>query len=122
MELTLELCSTFNLQMVMSKFNDPGTVQFRLGGLATLIPDSAAYDPRRSKASALSPSLRYPHSILAHTLTGRRESTSVVNTHDAYFIWSMVYGHVFYLAYFITLTIRHQTERHKKRAIYMVLM
>ncbi|PPS16304.1 hypothetical protein GOBAR_AA04286 [Gossypium barbadense] len=35
-----------------------------------LIPASASYDPSRSKASALAPSLRYLHAILAHTLTG----------------------------------------------------
>ncbi|PPR91649.1 hypothetical protein GOBAR_AA29033 [Gossypium barbadense] len=42
-----------------------------------LVPASATYDPSRSKASALAPSLRYLHAILAHTLTGRRESTDV---------------------------------------------
>ncbi|KAK5839884.1 hypothetical protein PVK06_008735 [Gossypium arboreum] len=79
-----------------------------------LVPDSATYDPSHSKASALSPSLRYLHAILAHTLTGRGESTGVVNTHDAYFLWSMVNGHVSDLAYFITLTICYPTERHRK--------
>ncbi|PPR85780.1 hypothetical protein GOBAR_AA34912 [Gossypium barbadense] len=34
LEFTLELCSTFHLQTVMTNFDDPGTVQFRLGGLA----------------------------------------------------------------------------------------
>ncbi|PPS05903.1 hypothetical protein GOBAR_AA14749 [Gossypium barbadense] len=33
LEFTLELCSTFHLQTVMTNFDDPGTVQFRLGGL-----------------------------------------------------------------------------------------
>ncbi|KAK5835910.1 hypothetical protein PVK06_011625 [Gossypium arboreum] len=33
-EFTLELCSTFHLQTVMTNFDDPGIVQFRLGGLA----------------------------------------------------------------------------------------
>ncbi|KAK5771356.1 hypothetical protein PVK06_047556 [Gossypium arboreum] len=74
----------------------------------------ATYDPSRSKASALTPSLRCLHAILAHTLTGRRESTDVVNTHDAYFLWSIANGHVFDLAYFIAFTIYHQTERHRK--------
>ncbi|PPS10189.1 hypothetical protein GOBAR_AA10453 [Gossypium barbadense] len=41
-----------------------------------LAPLSYTYDPSRSKASALAPSLRNLHAILAHTLTGRRESTS----------------------------------------------
>ncbi|PPR83948.1 hypothetical protein GOBAR_AA36765 [Gossypium barbadense] len=54
-----------------------------------LAPASATYDPSRSKASTLSPFLRYLHAILARTLTGRRESTSVITTHDTYFIWSM---------------------------------
>ncbi|PPS16018.1 hypothetical protein GOBAR_AA04561 [Gossypium barbadense] len=35
-----------------------------------LLPVSTTYDPSRSKASALSLSLRYLHAILAHTLTG----------------------------------------------------
>ncbi|KAK5775628.1 hypothetical protein PVK06_043541 [Gossypium arboreum] len=46
------------------------------------------YDMSRSKASALAPALRYLHALLAHTLTGRRESIGVINTHDAYFLWS----------------------------------
>ncbi|PPR88944.1 hypothetical protein GOBAR_AA31740 [Gossypium barbadense] len=82
LELTMELCSTFHLQTVMTNYNDPGTVQFHLGRLVrqlsapefetdALIPGSATYTPSRSKASALPPSLRYLHSILAHTLTGR---------------------------------------------------
>ncbi|PPR96422.1 hypothetical protein GOBAR_AA24245 [Gossypium barbadense] len=33
LELTMELCSTFHLQTVMTYYDDPGTVQFRLGGL-----------------------------------------------------------------------------------------
>ncbi|PPR95952.1 hypothetical protein GOBAR_AA24718 [Gossypium barbadense] len=52
-----------------------------------LVPSSATYNPSRSKASAFPPSLRYLHAILAHTITGRRESTGVVNTHDTCFLW-----------------------------------
>ncbi|PPR95396.1 hypothetical protein GOBAR_AA25273 [Gossypium barbadense] len=48
---------------------------------------------------------------------GRRESIGVVNTHNAYFLWSMRRGHFFDLAYFVTLAIRHQTERHRKGVI-----
>ncbi|PPS07695.1 hypothetical protein GOBAR_AA12954 [Gossypium barbadense] len=59
-----------------------------------LAPLSSTYDPSRSKASALAPSLRYLHAILAHTLTGRRESTGVVNTHDTYYLWCMTNAHV----------------------------
>ncbi|PPS06203.1 hypothetical protein GOBAR_AA14441 [Gossypium barbadense] len=33
LELTMELCSTFHLQTVMTNYDDPGMVQFRLGGL-----------------------------------------------------------------------------------------
>ncbi|PPS16931.1 hypothetical protein GOBAR_AA03644 [Gossypium barbadense] len=33
LEITMELCSTFHLQTVMTNYDDPGTVQFRLGGL-----------------------------------------------------------------------------------------
>lgn len=33
--------------------------------------------------------IQYILAILAHTLTGRKESTGVVNTSDAYFLWSM---------------------------------
>ncbi|PPR86266.1 hypothetical protein GOBAR_AA34424 [Gossypium barbadense] len=33
LELTMELCSTFHLQTVMTNYDNPGTVQFRLGRL-----------------------------------------------------------------------------------------
>ena len=75
-----------------------------------LVPSGATYNPSSSKASALPPSLRYLHTIFAHTITGRRESTDVVNTHDAYFLWCMSRGHIIDLAYFIALVIQHQTE------------
>ncbi|KAK5775779.1 hypothetical protein PVK06_043719 [Gossypium arboreum] len=108
----MELCSTFHLQTVMTNYDDPGMVQFRLGRLIcqlsvpkfgtalglyteefkeenelhaltrhrhfsplkcwhTLAPGAASYNPSRSKASVLPPSLRYLHAILAHTITGR---------------------------------------------------
>ncbi|KAK5772195.1 hypothetical protein PVK06_048472 [Gossypium arboreum] len=82
-----------------------------------LVPALATYDPSCSKASVLAPSLQYLHAILAHTLTGRRESTGIANTHDAFLLWSMVNGNIFDLAYFIALAICHQTERHKRRVI-----
>ncbi|PPS05282.1 hypothetical protein GOBAR_AA15380 [Gossypium barbadense] len=145
-EITMELCSTFHLQTVMTNYDDPGTVQFRLGGLVrqlsilefgaalglytekfkeenelhaltrhihfspskcwhTFAPSAASYNPSRSKALVLPPSLRYLHDILAHTITGRRGSTGVVNTHDASFLWCMSPGHVIDLAYFIALVI-----------------
>ncbi|PPR89700.1 hypothetical protein GOBAR_AA30985 [Gossypium barbadense] len=34
LELTMELCSIFHLQTVMTRYDDLGTVQFRLGGLS----------------------------------------------------------------------------------------
>lgn len=73
----------------------------------TLAPGAASYNPSYSKASVLPPSQRYLHAILVYTITGRRESTSVVNTHDAYFLWCMSHGHVIDLAYFIALVIQH---------------
>ncbi|PPS12716.1 hypothetical protein GOBAR_AA07927 [Gossypium barbadense] len=150
----MELCSMFHLQTVMTRYDDPGMVQFHLGGLIrqlsvpefgaapglyteecreennlhalsrhihfspsnwwhTLAPSTASYNPTRSKALVLPPSLRYLHAILAHTITGRRESIGVVNTHNVYFLWCMSQGHVIDLAYFIALAIQHQTERHR---------
>ncbi|PPR85812.1 hypothetical protein GOBAR_AA34879 [Gossypium barbadense] len=111
LEITMEPCSTFHLQTVMTNYDDPGTVQFCLGGLVrqlsvpefgkalglyivefkeendlhalnrhihhfpsrcwdALVSGGATYNPSRSKASALPPSLRYLHTILAHTSTG----------------------------------------------------
>ncbi|KAK5846504.1 hypothetical protein PVK06_002794 [Gossypium arboreum] len=46
-----------------------------------LSPLVGVYDPNRLKASALSPALRYVHTLLTHTLTGRRESTGVTERH-----------------------------------------
>ncbi|PPS17419.1 hypothetical protein GOBAR_AA03157 [Gossypium barbadense] len=59
----------------------------------------------------------YLHAILAHTITGRRESIGVVNTHDAYFLWCMSHRHVIDLAYFVALAIQHQMEWHRKGVI-----
>ncbi|PPS10048.1 hypothetical protein GOBAR_AA10596 [Gossypium barbadense] len=77
----------------------------------------ATYNPSRSKASVLPLSLRYLHAILTHMITGMRESTGIINTHDAYFLWCMLHGHVIDLAYFIALAIQHQTEWHRKGVI-----
>ncbi|PPS19427.1 hypothetical protein GOBAR_AA01149 [Gossypium barbadense] len=150
LELIMKLYSTFHLQTVMTRYDDLGKVEFRLGGLIcklsvpefgatlglyteefreenelhalsrhihfspskcwhTLAPSIASYNPSRSKASVRPPSLRYLHAILAHTIIGRRESTSVVNTHYVYFLWCMSQGHVIDLTYFIALAIQHQT-------------
>ncbi|PPS18219.1 hypothetical protein GOBAR_AA02352 [Gossypium barbadense] len=61
--------------------------------LAHVAPSMPSYNPSRSKASVLPPSLRYLYAILAHTITGRQESTGVVKTHDVYFLWCMSQGH-----------------------------
>ncbi|PPS09387.1 hypothetical protein GOBAR_AA11256 [Gossypium barbadense] len=123
LELTLELCYTFHLQLVITNNDDPGTIHFRLGGLvrAMSVPEFGValglYTDDRLKASTLAPSLRYLHAILAHTLTGRRENTGFINTHDAYYLWCMVNVHVTDLAYFISFAIRHQTGWHWKGVI-----
>ncbi|PPS13900.1 hypothetical protein GOBAR_AA06681 [Gossypium barbadense] len=87
--------------------------------LADTIRPLLSTDPweRCSKASALPPSIRYLHDILAHTLIGRRESTGVVTTHDAYYLWCMANEHMTNLAYFIAFAICHQIERHRKGVI-----
>ncbi|PPS18676.1 hypothetical protein GOBAR_AA01890 [Gossypium barbadense] len=144
LKLTMELYSMFHLQTVMARFDDSETIQFCLDDLTeefieenelhalnrhihhsplrcwnTLASGAASYNPSRPKASTLPPSLRYLHAILAHMLTGRRESTGVVNTHDAYFLWCMLHGYVIDLAYFITLASQHQTEWHRKGVIFI---
>ncbi|PPR99261.1 hypothetical protein GOBAR_AA21400 [Gossypium barbadense] len=86
LELTMELCSTFHLQTVMTNYDDPCTKFMEENDLDTLnrhihrspsrcwnvlVPGGATYNPSRSKTSALPPFLRYLHAILAHTITGR---------------------------------------------------
>ncbi|PPR93014.1 hypothetical protein GOBAR_AA27661 [Gossypium barbadense] len=118
--IMIELCSTFHLRTVMTNYDDPGIVQFCLGGLVRQLSvpefgtalglymeefkdENDIYalnrhihrSPSRcwdTLVSALPPSLRYLHAILAHTITRRRESTRVINTHDAYFLWCMSHG------------------------------
>ncbi|PPR92167.1 hypothetical protein GOBAR_AA28506 [Gossypium barbadense] len=94
LEPKVELCSTFHFQTVMTNFDDPGT--------DALVPGSTTYNPSRSKASALPPSLRYLHAILAHMITRRRESTGVVNTDDPIF-----YGGVISICPYVTRLARH---------------
>ncbi|PPR86158.1 hypothetical protein GOBAR_AA34533 [Gossypium barbadense] len=136
LELTMEFCSIFHLQTLMINYDDLGMVQFLLDGLVhqlnvpefgtalglcieefkeendlhalnrhihhsssrcwdALVPGGATYNPSHFKASALPPSL----------------------SHDAYFLWCISHEHVIDLAYFITLSIQHQTERHRKGVI-----
>ncbi|PPR85416.1 hypothetical protein GOBAR_AA35275 [Gossypium barbadense] len=114
LELTRELCSTFHLQTAYIRRSSKRRMNYMLLVATyispskcwhTLGPSAASYNPSRSKESIFPPSLRYLHAILAHTITGRRESTGVVNTHDAYFLWYMLHEHVIDLAYFISLVI-----------------
>ncbi|PPS15329.1 hypothetical protein GOBAR_AA05252 [Gossypium barbadense] len=106
--------------VVMMNNDDLGTIHFRLGSLvhSMSVPEFGValglYIDDHSKASALPPSLHYLHAILAHTLTGRIESTGVITTHDAYYLWYVENAHVTDLAYFIAFAIRHQTKRHRK--------
>ncbi|PPR91809.1 hypothetical protein GOBAR_AA28876 [Gossypium barbadense] len=86
LELTMELCSTFHLQTVMTNYDDPGTVQFCLGDHIhrsplrcwdALVPSGATYNPSRSKISALPPSLRYLHTILADRIIGSTRQSGI---------------------------------------------
>ncbi|PPR89937.1 hypothetical protein GOBAR_AA30747 [Gossypium barbadense] len=97
LELTMELCSTFHLQTglyteELKEENDLDALTRHIHFTPskcwyTLALGAASYNTSRSKASVLPPSLRYLHAILAHTITGRQESTGVINNHDAYFLW-----------------------------------
>ncbi|PPS18412.1 hypothetical protein GOBAR_AA02164 [Gossypium barbadense] len=101
LELTMELCSTFHLQTLsvpefgaaLGLYTEEFRKENELHALSrhihvspskcwhTLAPSMTSYNPSRSKASVLSPSLRYLHAILATMITGRQESTGVINTH-----------------------------------------
>ncbi|KAK5841696.1 hypothetical protein PVK06_004018 [Gossypium arboreum] len=122
LELTMELCSTFHLQIVITNYDDPGTVQFFLGGLVrqlSVLEFGTAlglYTEEFKEENDLDTLNRYIHHSPSQ-LTGKRESTSFVNTYNAYFLWCMSHGHVIDLAYFIALAIQHQTERHRKGLI-----
>ncbi|PPS16917.1 hypothetical protein GOBAR_AA03670 [Gossypium barbadense] len=63
---TAEICHSF-LSLISPRqlVHQPRVPEFD-----ALVPDGAIYNPSRSKASALPPSLRYLHTILAHTITG----------------------------------------------------
>ncbi|KAH1039789.1 hypothetical protein J1N35_041532 [Gossypium stocksii] len=74
------------------------------------------YAPSQLKVTPLLLALCY--AILAHTLTGRRESTGVIGTFNTYFVWNMATSHTFDLAYFIILSCHHQIECSRKGPIY----
>ncbi|PPS20171.1 hypothetical protein GOBAR_AA00373 [Gossypium barbadense] len=108
LELTMKQCSMFHLQTVMTNYDDPG-MEFKeeneLHALSrhihfspskcwhTLAPSTTSYNPSRSKALVLPPSLRYLHASSAYMITERRESTGIINTHDVYFLWCMSQRH-----------------------------
>ncbi|PPS05063.1 hypothetical protein GOBAR_AA15599 [Gossypium barbadense] len=71
---------------------------------------------RKGASSSTGPTVEISHPLLQFP-HGPQESTGVVNTHDAYFLWCMSHGHVDDLTYFIALAIQHQTERHRKGVI-----
>ncbi|PPS05597.1 hypothetical protein GOBAR_AA15050 [Gossypium barbadense] len=112
-------------ELMMSSHDKYGTITFRLGGLVrdmSVPAFGAALDISTDEfmgVTSLSPALRYIHALLAHALTGRRESTGVVSTTDAYYLWSMATGHIFDLAYFIALVFHHQTDHHRKGPIFL---
>ncbi|KAK5785589.1 hypothetical protein PVK06_040189 [Gossypium arboreum] len=110
LELTIELCSTFHLQTVMTRYDDPGTVQFCLGRLIRQL----SVLEFGAVLGLYTEEFREENEL--HALR-RRESTGVVNTDDVYFLWCMSQGHIIDLAYFIPLVIQHQTERHRKGVI-----
>ncbi|PPS16732.1 hypothetical protein GOBAR_AA03851 [Gossypium barbadense] len=94
LELTLKLCSTFHLQVVMTEFDVPGMVQF----------------------------LEWSSSVSKQFQgIGSRPITAIITCHPGSHpdgtARDIAPGHVFDLAYFISFAIRHQTERHKKGVI-----
>ncbi|MBA0849660.1 hypothetical protein Goshw_018798 [Gossypium schwendimanii] len=95
-ELTLEFCSTFVLQHVMSSHDESHAITFRLGatphylGALNFVVALGLYSEEfMNGATSLPPVLRYIHAVLDHTLTGQGKSIGVVGTFDTYFLWSM---------------------------------
>ncbi|PPR87028.1 hypothetical protein GOBAR_AA33662 [Gossypium barbadense] len=76
-KITMELCSMFHLQTVMTNYDDPGTVQFFLGRLVRqlsvpeFVPGRATYNPSHSKGSALPLSLSTAAQESSLTLIGQ---------------------------------------------------
>ncbi|PPR88989.1 hypothetical protein GOBAR_AA31694 [Gossypium barbadense] len=127
-KFTLELYSTFHLQTVMTNFDDPGTVQFRLGGLVCQlsIPEFRIamglytkefmddndldtlhrhiyYSPLKCWRDLVPASATYvPSRAKASALS---PSLSTANEY------------VINLAYFIAFTICHQAEQHRRGVI-----
>ncbi|PPR90433.1 hypothetical protein GOBAR_AA30251 [Gossypium barbadense] len=112
---------------LMARFDDPGTIQFCLSGIVyqLSVPEFGTalglYTKKFIEENELHTLNRHIHhspSRCWNALTPeRRESTGVVNTHDAYFLLCMSHRHIIDLAYFISFAIQHQMERHRKGVI-----
>lgn len=67
------------------------------------------YDPCRTKATTLrSPTLKYIHFILSHTLTRRNDSIGVISCGDFNFLLNMIDGFYLHLGYEVAVSILHQ--------------
>ncbi|KAK5838542.1 hypothetical protein PVK06_007272 [Gossypium arboreum] len=95
MELTLEFCSTFYLQCMISSHDKHSTITFRLGSLVRhmSVPDFGA--------------------ALGIYTNGFMGAANFPHLHRH----SIVTSHIFDLAYFIALAFHHQTDRHRKDPI-----
>ncbi|PPS20451.1 hypothetical protein GOBAR_AA00135 [Gossypium barbadense] len=92
LELTLELCSSFHLQVVMTNNDDPGTIHFRLGGLV---------------CSMSVPEFGVALGLYTDDFMEEKDMNAL--PHNIYISPS--------LSYFTAFVIRHQTERHWKGVI-----
>ncbi|PPR80569.1 hypothetical protein GOBAR_AA40146 [Gossypium barbadense] len=138
LELTMELCSTFYLQTVMTRYDDPNTVQFHLGELIRqlcVLEFSASLGlyteefQEENELHALSRHIHFSPSKCWHTLAPSTASynpsyskggeralvSSTPTTSTSYGACSQ--GHVITLAYFIALAIQYQKKRHQKGII-----
>ncbi|PPR88256.1 hypothetical protein GOBAR_AA32432 [Gossypium barbadense] len=122
LKLMIELCSTFHLQTVMTNYDDPGIVQFRLGGLVHQLsfPEFGAVlglyteeFKEENELHALTYHIHFSPSKYWHTLALGAASYNPSRSK------CMLHGHVIDLAYFIALAIQHQTEWHRKEDIFI---
>ncbi|PPS05566.1 hypothetical protein GOBAR_AA15081 [Gossypium barbadense] len=124
LELTMELCSTFHLQTVMTNYDDPGTVQFHLSRLIhqLSIPEFGAalglYTEEFKEENELHAPTCHIHfspSKYWHTLA---PGAAFYNpSRSKALVLPPSLRHVIDLAYFITLMIQYQTERHRNGVI-----
>ncbi|PPS14394.1 hypothetical protein GOBAR_AA06184 [Gossypium barbadense] len=121
LKLTIELCTTFHLQTVTTNYDDPSTVQFRLGGLVqqlSVLEFGTAlglYTDEFKEENDLDAINLHIHRSPSKCRDALAPSATSYN--PTYFLWCMSHEHVIDLAYFIALTIQHQTERHRKGVI-----